>query len=336
MRKMLVALAALAIAGSALAQAPAPVTVAPRAIRMHTEIVETGFITWVVTTAGGVVIPPCATGATTYRGAGLVGHFAGRHNSVTTAVWDKDEILAAQAAQIALGGTGEMFVKFENSINLSTFSHNIKTVLANRGLVNVLLGGKGPLPPATAQLGNDGLNLISNGVESPALTYSSTIPSNTRTDPATGAAVTSGVGTYYSPLGGTGGGGTLNACLGPTGQVRFIDDGNNGDWATDCVANGWRAESISLGASSPFGAALTSPNSGALNTFAASCALAFGAPVAGPLTIDNPIAVSFAQIDAANIEHRVHQFFFGNLGNGFQINSTNPAPGLPKLRLEIQ
>lgn len=335
MRKTFLALAALSLAGAAVAQV-VPVDVAPRVMRMHAEQVDAGAVTWVVTTAGGIVIPPCPSGASTFRGAGLVGHFTGRHNSAVTAVWDKDEILAAQAAQVAAGGTGQMFFKFQNSINLSNFGHTIKAVVADPGLVRVLLQGHGPLPPGTVSLGNDGLNLIEQAVEGNEVGLSGLIPTTIREDPASGAQITSAVGTYRIALGGSGGGGTLEACLGPTGQVRFINDGNNGDWATECVANGWRAESISLGASSPFGAALTSPNSGALNTFAANCALAFGSPTAGPLTIDNPISVSFAQVDAANIEHRVHQFFFGNLGNGFQINSTNPAPALPKLRLEIQ
>ncbi len=335
MKKILLSLVGLSMATTVLAQAPPPVMVAPSAIRMHAEQVEVGFVTWVVTTAGGIAIPPCASGATTFRGAGLVGHFAGRHNGVTTAVWDKDALLAAQAAQIAAGGTGEMFVRLQDSINLNNFTHTVKAVVADPGLVRVLLQGNGPLPPATAQLGNDGLNLIANAVESRAMGVSPTVPSSVRTNPATLGQITSAVGTYLLPLGGGGGGGTLNACLGPTGQVRMIHEDNNGDWATECVARGWRAESISLGAGSPFADALAAPNAGALSTFTANCALAFGGPTAGPVTIANPIALSLSQVEVENIQHRTHAFFFGGGGNALQVNSTNPAPGLPKLRIEI-
>ena len=335
MKKILVGLIGLSMATAAAAQAPPPVTVAPSAIRMHAERVETGFVTWVVTTAGGIVIPPCATGATTFRGAGLVGHFAGRHNSVTTAVWDKDALLAVQAAQIAAGGTGEMFVRLQNSINLSNFTSTVKAVVADPGLVRVLLQGYGPLPVPTLQLGNNGLNLIANAVEQSAMGVSGTVPTSVRTNPATLGLITSAVGTYLLPLGG-GGGGSLDVCLGPTGQVRMIHEDNNGDWATECVANGWRAETIQLGAGSAFATALNAPNVGALSTFTANCALAFGSPTAGPVTIANPIALSLSQVDAENIQHRTHAFFFGGGGNALQVNSTNPAPGLPKLRIEIQ
>jgi len=46
------------------------------------------------------------------------------------------------------------------------------------------------------------------------------------------------------------GGGTLSACVGPTGQLRVVDPGNNAGWAEECVADGFRPTEIQLGGNS--------------------------------------------------------------------------------------
>lgn len=107
---------------------------------------------------------------------------------------------------------------------------------------------------------------------------------------------------------------TLNVCLGPTGQVRMIDDGNNGDWASACVAGGWRAESIAVGGGSKFAdaveAALSNPP---LTTYPLSCtapATVAMTQVGGAIVVDNPIVVSVTMVDSAYESDRAEEILY--------------------------
>ena len=101
---------------------------------------------------------------------------------------------------------------------------------------------------------------------------------------------------------------TLDVCLGPTGQVRLIDADNNGDWATECVAGGWRPESIPLSGQSPFAAALDAAIGGApLTTYARACA---DATAAGPaMVVNNPILISISGSNAGLEQDRTQEDF---------------------------
>lgn len=334
MKKVLLSLAALTVAGTVLAQVPT-VKVSPKAIRTYGDQTDVGAVTVFGTTAG-TPVPACGANPAV-RGTGLIGHNANRHSCVTVLIFDKDELNAARAAQIAAGGTGAMNLLLENALNSNTLGHSVMASLTDMSFARVVMEGLGPFNIRPAA-GNDWANLIWDGVESQPIAYAPVIPWALRTDPVTLATTTTQVGNYRLPLSGGGGGGSLNVCLGPTGQARFLDDGNNGDWATDCVANGWRPTTVVTGGgSSAWDDALASPSPGALSTFQVTCGAALqGVGVNSQIatSIANPVGITLAQVDGANLDHRAYHFFTAG-AIGMQVFSQNPAAGFAKIFVEV-
>lgn len=342
MKKILFSLAALTVAGTVLAQVPV-VTVSPRAIRTYGDNIELGQITVFGTTAGGAF---AACGAqTTVRGQGFIGHSANRHSVVCTVVFDKAQLNAVKAAQILAGGTGEMNILLENALNANTLTHTVRATLTNMGVARVVFEGQGPFNIRNGVGADDWYDLIADGSEGEVLSQSRLVNNPPFTDPITLLPSNQTVGNYRLPLpsgGSGGGGGMLDVCLGPTGQVRMIDDGNNGDWAAECVANGWRLETIALGAApipTAWDKALASPSPFPLNTFGVTCwtppfVLPIGTGQAQPVTIDEPLAISFTQVDAGNLDHRGYHALTPGL-TSMQINSQNPLPGFARIKIEV-
>jgi hypothetical protein len=124
----------------------------------------------------------------------------------------------------------------------------------------------------------------------------------------------------------------LNACVGPTGQVRVIDPDNNAGWAEECVAGGWRAESIQLGGGNAFNDALVAAlDNPSITTCRFSCSpVALGRNHACDIVIDNPIALSINVVNGSYASDMGEEFLWttGTFGgsNYVSIDGADESP----------
>lgn len=296
--KKIISMAAAGLLLAAGAATAAPVN--PKALRSFGDTLNEGFV-WSIGGLAPVGFPTCvAAGKITVQGAAYVGALdtggfptGDRSNFIhdvsAFVVFDAQELKTAAA-------TGNYVLRLNNATNLGYAQMLEVTLVPDAIIRNVLQGGnadgsgapipRGPFPAGFQRIHQSEARANGGAVLGQLLIPFAPIVSSQSVSLSTG-----------------GGGGTLDVCLGPTGQVRIIDPGNNGDWATDCVANGWRPSSIELGAGSPLATAID--DAIANNAPITTCRFSCSPPTAAErnqdctVVINSPIAIAISGINGA-------------------------------------
>jgi hypothetical protein len=302
-------------------------TVDYKQLRSHADTLDEGFV-WSIASGSPPAHPTClAALKDTVHGAAYVGALntggfpAGEdndliHDMTAIAVFDANELRAA-------GVTGKHDLVLSNTFNFGFGAVLQISVMPDSAARNLLQGGaadgtgapvpRGPFPAGFTRIYN--AQMSSNGY---AIAESAPIPFL--------PAVTS-----QRIVLADGFGGSAPACLGPTGQVRIIDAENNGDWATECVAGGWRAGEISLG-DSAFNDAID--NAIANNASITTCKFSCFPPTAAQRNIDctsvitAPLALAITVIHGGVEADRGEEFLWTTLalgGDNYMVLAADPA-----------
>lgn len=322
--KKILSIAACSVLLAATASAT---TVNYKQLRSHADTLDEGFV-WSIGSGSPPAHPTCiAAGKETIHGAAYVGAlntggFPGGedndfiHDMSAIAVFDANELKAAAV-------TGKHDLVLSNTTNFGFGAVLAISILPDSVVRNLLQGGnadgtgtpvpRGPFPAGFTRIYN--AQMSANGYE---IAQSSPIPFL--------PAVTS----QRIPLAG-GFGGSVPACLGPTGQVRIIDPENNGDWATECVAGGWRPSQISLG-DSPFNAAID--NAIANNAPITTCKFSCTPPTTAQRNVDctavinAPLAIAISVIHGGVESDRGEEYTWTTLalgGDNYMVLAADPA-----------
>ena len=304
-------------------------TVNYKQLRSHADTLNEGFV-WSIASGGPPNHPTCsAAGKQTVHGAAYVGALnsggfpSGRrdaliHDMSAVAVFDA---LDLQNAAV----TGNYSLVLSNLTNFGFGGVLGISVLPDATVRNLLQGGaangsgtpvpRGPFPAGFTRIYDT--IMAANGGEIAQSAPVNFLPavSNQRVPLASGFSGT-----------------TLNACIGPTGQVRLIDAGNNGDWATECVAGGWRATQIPVGAKSAFNEAVA--NAVANNAPITTCKFSCTPPTAAQRNVDctvvinHPIAIAISVIHGAVESDRGEEYLWTTLalgGDNYMVLANDPT-----------
>jgi hypothetical protein len=305
-----------AMVGSALlASTVSATTVNYKQIRSMADTLNEGFV-WSIASDGPPNHPTClSAGKSTVHGAAYAGALnsggfpSGRREDVIS---DMSAVVIFDATDLqAAAVTGNYKLHLSNTQNFGFGAILQVSVVPDDVVRNLLQGGnadgsgapapRGPFPAGFTRIFDAAM--ASNGgqvAESHPIPF---LPAITSQDITLS----------------DGAGGVLNACLGPTGQVRFIDPGNNGDWATECVANGWRSAQIPVGAKSKFSDAVTAAMSNAAIT---TCRFSCSPPttpqrdVDCTATIAHPLAIALTAIHGSDEMNRGEEYLWTTLALG--------------------
>ena len=322
--KKILSIAACSVLLAATASAT---TVNYKQLRSQADTLDEGFV-WSIGSGSPPAHPTCiAAGKETIHGAAYVGALntggfpSGQDND---SIHDMTAIVVFDANDLKTAGvTGNHQLVLSNTHNYGFGAVLQISVLPDSAARNLLQGGladgsgtpipRGPFPAGFTRIVNT--TLASNGYE---LAQSAPIPFL--------PAITSQRISLADGFGGS-----VPTCLGPTGQVRIIDAGNNGDWATECVANGWRASQISLG-DSRFNAAID--NAIANNAPITTCKFSCTPPTAAQRNIDctavinAPIALAITVIHGGVEVDRGEEYTWTTLalgGDNYMVLGNDPA-----------
>lgn len=235
----------LAICLTAATVASAQVRVDPVTMRSGGDLAQQGFTFSLASQSFDTICEDTGQGVVTIQGASYIGTLAVPgfdpdpsesfiHDIAAVALFDGEELAAAG---------NEYTLVLEAADNLG-INFNLNITEIDEGTLRSAFEGNGPFGGgflaandlANGAQSNEGVAQIASVLG--AFRFPATIVPETRI-----------------PLGG-GATGTLSVCLGPTGQTRIIDPENNGDWANECVASGWRPTTIDVGGGLDLQAAL--------------------------------------------------------------------------------
>ena len=316
-----------AVCSILLAATATATTVNYKALRSQADTIDEGFV-WSIGSGSPPAHPTCiAAGKDTVHGSAYVGALntggfpGGQDNDF---IHDMSAMVVFDATQLkAAGLTGNHELVLSNTANFGLGAVLQISVLQDSVARNLLQGGaadgsgapvpRGPFPAGFTRIFNSTLAMNGGQIaESKLIPFLPAVTSQ-RISLADGF------------------GGTVPACLGPTGQVRIIDAGNNGDWATECVAGGWRAAEISLG-DSKFNAAID--NAIANNAAIRTCNFSCTPPTAAQRNVDctnvinAPLALAISVIHGGVEVDRGEEFMWTTLflgGDNYMVLAADPA-----------
>jgi hypothetical protein len=332
MKKIICMAAAGLLLGAGVASAA---SVAPKTLRSFGDEINEGFV-WSIAGIAPVGFPPCvAAGAITVQGAAYlgaldVGGFPTGDRS--NYIHDMSAIVVFDAQELKNAAvTGNYVLRLNNATNLGYASLLDVAVLPDRIVRNVLQGGNAdgsgaPIPRGPFPAGFQRIHQAETSANGGTKVAQILVPF---------APV---VSSQSVPLSSGGGGGVLDVCLGPTGQVRIIDPGNNGDWATECVADGWRPTQIQLGGGSPFAEAVDAAiaNNAPITTCRFSCSpVAAGRNHDCTTVINSPLALVISGNNGASEADRGGEIWTNGVLGGNNYMALGGADENPLANIDI-
>ena len=236
MKKTLLMLACLG-AVATVATAQTVTTTNPASLRTWGDQDNDGAI-WSIGTVAALPFPACGV-RTTVHGAGYVGGIdtfeivAPRADANTEDDYIHDMITYATFSASALPAPGPNVAYYLDLSNMSNygFGTQLEVSIVDYNRLNLVMANRGPFGGATANF-----STVHNMLAGSSNNTTQVI-GNSRVVPF--APVISSQSIRLD------GGGSMRACIGATGQVRFLLPNNNGGWDDDC--HQWDETTVDIG-----------------------------------------------------------------------------------------